>query len=235
MYCATPKDLARYLRGRVPTVTDIRSIRATIDHLEHHSPTHHFFESKQFFSTTHIYGLSEYGARYAREIMGIDTARAFEIRDLEHEHLLTLFHIHLREFAARHKLGFTWKQELVDYKKPINPDAIATLTSPAGTLTYLIEPERQSFSPNLLKKAKKYFEVFGKPEAKKLFGAEKFRVIFVLMTERKRQSVLEKFAAEYPYKMFWLTTTDLFQKDMGGEIFSTPKDSSQRSYSFLSP
>jgi hypothetical protein len=182
----TPKDIAWYVRGHEPTLTDIQNIRNTILHIEEYFSPHTFFLSKEFYSRTRLYSLADYGAKYAREIIGIDTVRAFEIRDLEHEHLLTLFHIHLREFAAKSKFALTWKQDVVDYKKPINPDAIATLTTAAGTLTFCIEPERQSFSPNLLKKAKKYFEVFGMPEAEELFGAKKFRVIFVTLTDRKR-------------------------------------------------
>jgi hypothetical protein len=231
--CGTPKDIAWYVRGHEPTLTDIQSIRNTILHIEAYFSPHTFFVSKEFYSRTRLYGLADYGAKYAREIMGIDTARAFEIRDVEHEHLVTLFHIHLRQFAAKKKFLFAWRQDLVDHKKPINPDAIATLGSDAGKFIFCIEPERQTFNSNYLKKAKKYFEVFGKPEAKQLFSAEKFRAIFVVLTDRKRKYVLEQFAKEYPYKMFWITTVDLFQKDMGAKIFLTPKDHQTETYALL--
>ena len=165
--------------------------------------------------------------------MGIDNAREFEIKDSEHEHLITRFHIALRELAFANGWQLEWKQDAVVADRLINPDAIAVLTTDKGKFTFCIEPERQSFTENHLKKAKKYYSVFGKPECKTLFGAEKVRVIFIVLSERKRQTMLEKFAVEYPYRMFWFTTVDAFTEDIGGEIFKTPKDYAERSYSFL--
>lgn len=177
--------------------------------------------------------MSAHGAHFVKDIMGIDNAREFEIKDSEHEHLITRFHIALRELAFANGWQLEWKQDAVVADRLINPDAIAVLTTDKGKFTFCIEPERQSFTENHLKKAKKYYSVFGKPECKTLFGAEKVRVIFIVLSERKRQTMLEKFAVEYPYRMFWFTTVDAFTEDIGGEIFKTPKDYAERSYSFL--
>ena len=231
-YCATPYDIARYIRRRIPTKNDIRSINATLKEIREFD-SHRKWIHRDEYLNTHIYGLTDYGARYCTEILGVP-AREFEARDYAHEHIITRFHIQLREFATQHGYGLRWRQEAINLKHDINPDAIATLTTPKGSFTFCIEPERQSFTENHLKKAKKYHAVFGTPECTKLFGAEKVRVIFIVLSERKRQTMLEKFAEEYPYRMFWFTTIEAFQNDIGGEIFMTPKDGLAKSYSFLS-
>jgi hypothetical protein len=232
LYCARTKDIARYVRNRIPTVNDLRATLATLEILQHFDRKNLIIK-KKIFGIGNVYGLSQSGVNFASDKMGIITAREFEIRDIEHELLITSFHIHLREFARRNNYEFTWEQEAIDHKKLINPDAIATLTTPKGTFYFCIEPERQKFNENFLKKAKKYFTVFRKPEAEELFGSKEFRVIFIVDTERKRQTVLQKFAEEYPYKMFWVTTVPLFQHDIAGQIFKTPKDYRTNSYSFL--
>jgi len=236
LYCATPRDLARYIRHQEPTDNDLRSTRATIKNIYEHDDRATFLTQKHFFfnSATSLFGLSSHGAYFAKDIMGIDNAREFEIKDAEHEHLITRFHIALRELAAKNNWQLEWKQQAVVADRLINPDAIATLTTEKGAFTFCIEPERQSFTENHLKKAKKYHSVFGKPECKALFGADKVRVIFIVLSERKRQTMLEKFAEEYPYRMFWFTTVDAFTEDIGGEIFKTPKDFKEASYSFIS-
>jgi hypothetical protein len=231
LYCSTPYDLARFVRGHIPTEHDVRSTRATLARIDEYSYPQKWLVKKYLDGVTY-FGLSHSGVRYAQEELGIMSARVFEIKDIPHEHLITQCHIPLREFALANGYKLTWEQNVTDFKKLINPDAIAELSKDGQAYRFCIEPERQSFNENFMKKAKKYHSIFGKPEAEKIISSEKFRVIFVVQTERKRQTLLNHLAEEYPYRMFWVTTEDLIKTDIAGSIFLTPKDYQLSTYSF---
>jgi hypothetical protein len=233
LYCATPKDIAEYLKVRKPSTHDIRGIRATLDRIQHHDSHAKYLSKKPYFMRTSLYGLNDSGVHYAREILGFADARAFEIKDPDHEHLITRFHVKAMQLAHKRGWEITWKQEAVDHRRLINPDAVMTLGTLKGAFVFPVEPERQSFTENHLKKGKKYFDVYGKEAAFKQFGAEKIRPIFITLSHRKRDTMLEKFAEEYPYRMFWFTTVDDFERDISGKIFLTPKDYKTTRYSFL--
>jgi hypothetical protein len=219
LYCATPKDIARFIRRRIPTVHDVRSVRATLKYLlENKSP----LVLRKLYVTSYLYGLTESGARFDRG-RGVEGARKFAVRDFDHEHLLTLAQLSLQEFCDAHACTLNWKRPVVDNHSPVNPDAIATVTAPEGSYVFVIEIERQSFNENHLKKAKRYVSVFGRPEAKELFGAEKFRVIFLVETDLRADTIVRKLRAEYPYRMFWVSTFTRFQ-DLRNPEFRTPKD-----------
>jgi hypothetical protein len=231
LYCATPKDIAEYLYHRDPNWNDMRGVRATLDRIIEHNPHATYLTKRPYMYRTKIFGLSDSGVIFSRNALGISRARKFEVKDLDHEHVITRFHIKARELAIKNGWQIEWAQNPIDHKNTINPDAIMRLTGPKGKFIFTIEPERQSFTENHLKKGKKYHEVFGTKEAERLFGAEKTRTIFVTLSDRKRITMLEKFAEEYPYRMFWFTTVDAFEKNMGGNIFLTPKDWKTTPYS----
>lgn len=129
----------------------------------------------------------------------------------------------MQEFCDARGCKLNWKRPVVDNQNPVNPDAVATITTPEGNYVFIIEIERQSFSENHLKKAKRYFSLFGRPEARELFGAEKFRVIFLVETDLRADTILKKLKAEYSYRMFWISTFSRFQ-DLNNADFRTPKD-----------
>ena len=230
LYCATPYDIARWLCGAEPKETYVRSVRYGLQSLMDNPRTPYL--RKYRFGATSLYGLSQAGAAFARH-RGVAEARLFGIRDFEHEHILTLIHLSLREFCVAHGFRLQWEQPLLDFSKQINPDAIVTVTTAKGAYTFCIEVERQSFSENHLKKAQKYHDVFGTPEALNLIGAEKFYAVFATETYRKANTVLEKLGAKYPYRMFWVTTSELLATKLDAAIFRTPKDHKTASYSLL--
>ena len=154
LYCATPKDIAEYLKLRTPTLSEVRDIRAKLDRVRDHHPHATYVTKQPYFMRTSLFGLSDAGARRAREIMGIESARSFEIRDLDHEHIITRFHIKARALAIREGWGFAWEQNAIDHKRFINEDAQLTLTIKGKPFVFPVEPERQSFNENHLKKAK---------------------------------------------------------------------------------
>jgi hypothetical protein len=224
LYCATIYDLARFVRHREPTLDDLRSTRALLQHI-HEYDSHKTYWVRYPLNGGFIYGLSRYGAQTVN-------GRELIARDFEHERILTRFHIALKELCDKHGFQLEWSQKPLSHKFAIIPDAIATITAPNGRFVFAIEPERQTFTENHLKKAKKYHAIFGTAECKKQFGAEKIRVLFIQLTNKRRTTWLEKFAEEYPYRMFWFTTLNSLDS-VAAKIFLTPKDWKIESYSLL--
>lgn len=233
LYCATPRELTRYLLFKEPTENQVRGKRYLIQRIKEYDPHATMLTEQEFFwnSSTSLIGLSDKGAKIAREKMGIENARAFDTKDSEHEFLLSCVHIRLREYAKANGYGFQWTRNIVDHQKRINPDAIAVLITPQGRFTYAVEIERQSYNQDHLKKGERYKAVYGHPECVDLFGAQKIRVIFVTLSDRRMTTMLEKYSKDYPHRMFWFTTVDQVLHNIGTHIFFTPKDYKDASYS----
>ena len=229
LYSATTWQIARYVRGHEPSESEIRSTNNSLQLLLDDAKNKYIIRKR--FPPKYIYGLTDSGAELARS-RGVEGARQFIGRDLEHEHILTNVIIAYREFCKAH--GFTLKVERlpIDHSKIINPDALFTIETAAGKYVIPIEVERQTFNESYLKKALKYRSVFNTDEASKLFRVPKFRVHFFVETRRKREFILEKFSADYAYRMFWFTTFDDIL-NLNEPIFRTPKDYQTVSYSLV--
>ncbi len=105
------------------SLVEVRGTRAILQRARmEFDPHKQFLTQKEFFhnSSTSLFGLSEYGAKYAKEILGCQNALAFEVKDTEHEFLITLFHIRLREFCRAHNLRLDWEQNPINHKHLIN-------------------------------------------------------------------------------------------------------------------
>ena len=113
LYCSTPYDLARFIRGRIPTEHDVRSVRATLARIEEYSYPQKWLVKKYLNGVTY-FGLSHSGVRYAHEELGIMSARVFEIKDIPHEHLITECHIPLQEYASANGYELAWEQNVTD-------------------------------------------------------------------------------------------------------------------------
>src|SRR6185437_1747087 len=119
----------------------------------------------------------------------------------------------------------------------------------------------ESGIPSILPKLRDFYELYNTDEAEQLWGFRKFRVIVIQRTDRRRETLLEHLSTTKLHRsdrgihdreitpekrectctphtlenrMFWLTTQELFKRDIGGEIFKTPKDYEKVAYSFLS-
>jgi hypothetical protein len=239
LYCATAYDIARYIYKRLPTDSDLHVVRRAISmHLpqvpedpgakpskkKQRPPVKHpKIKQHDFHGKERIFGLTKYGAAFMRD-KGYEDARDFEIRDLDHEHDLTLIQLAFIEFTRDLHLKLDWKRPIVNYKKRINPDAVATIQGETWELRFIIEVERQTFNENYMKKAKKFMSVFDTDEAEELFGDRKFRVLFATESDQKARTVLKHYHEEYNHKMFWLTTIPLLATIPSAAIFQTPKD-----------
>jgi hypothetical protein len=193
---------------------------------------------------TYVYGLSDAGVRFVTSVYQL--AKTFDEhsqRTLDHELEISWFHMALKNFALKHKLTLYWQQ--ADLKCTISPDAMFALTDPTkpeekGTLYYFLEIERAKIGhyrdgePSIMRKLGKYHEYYGSDACQKEWGTfRQFRVIVVQRTDERRRNLLKELNAQYNHRMFWLTTEAAYKKDLGSDIFLTPRDYEEALYSFL--
>ena len=195
---------------------------------------------------TNVNGLTDKGVQFTGDLLPV-AAKTFDdhsARTLDHELEISFFHIALKRLCAAKGLRLFWQQR--DLKRTINPDAyfaIADPSQPAGknTFHYLLEVERAKLGhmrdgeSQIVKKLSKYYKFYNSADCERDWGFKQFRVIVVQRTDAKRQFLLAKIAKKYSHRMFWLTTESLYRENLMGEIFQTPRDYAQRSYSIFTP
>jgi len=246
-FCLRTNDVAELLRNRTPNENDKRSVRYTLGLLYRAGLVNRlpYLElDRESGGVTYVYGLSDAGVRFVTSVYQL--AKTFDEhsqRTLDHELEISWFHMVLKKFALKHKLQLYWQQ--ADLKCTISPDAMFALTDPAkpedkGTLYYFLEMERakighyQNGEPSIMKKLGKYHEYYGSDACQKEWGTfRQFRVIVVQRTHERRRNLLKQLNQECNHRMFWLATEEAYTKDIGGEIFATPKDWEKVGYSFL--
>jgi hypothetical protein len=200
-----------------------------------------------------VYGLTDKGIRFVEEhdIYDPDFAKTFDehsARTLDHELEITAFHIALKKFCIKHSLELHWQQCDLK-KKTIAPDAYFAITDPAkpagkNTLHYFLEMERSKIGnmkngePSIIRKLGKFYDYYNTAVCEKeWYSFRHFRVIVVLRNPTRMANLLKALEKQYKHRMFWLTTEPMYKIDttsIGDEIFQTPKDYAQRSYSFHS-
>jgi len=247
-FCLRTKDAAELARGRTPTESDERSLRRTLSKLHRDgflARLPHFAADHERGGIGHVYGLSDKGVEHAFR-NGYSTASTktldeHSLRTLDHEVEITAFHVALHRLAGERGLGYAWRQ--TDLKRTVHPDALFTITDPKDPgreFCYFLEVERSKFGnykngePQILRKLGAYYGYFNSTGCEKEWGFRQYRVIIVQRTEARRAGLLTALHGRFPHRMFWLATEDAVHKDIGGEIFKTPKDHADRSYSFLS-
>lgn len=216
----TSKQAAEFIRDRAPTKDDKRSVNASFKYLL--DDAKHQYITRKRMVQGFLYGLTESGAALARE-RGVETARRFDLRDFEHENLVTEIILAYKEFARAHGFTFRFRRDPIDHKRKINPDVLIYLGTERGEYCIAVEVERQHYGESYVKKAEKYKNAFDTDEAKRQFGVRKFRVQFFVETFRRRDFALRQFALDYPNRMFWLATFEDVN-NIGGKVFLTPKD-----------
>ena len=246
-FCLRTNDVARLIRSREPNENDKRSVRHTLGllykaGLVNRLPYLDF--DRESGGVTYVYGLSDKGVKFVETIY--PDAKTFDEhsqRTLDHELEISFFHIALKKFAAKNKLKLYWQQS--DLKCTVSPDAMFALTDPSkpegkNTLYYFLEMERAKIGhyrdgePSIMRKLGKYYTYYGSDACEKEWtDFRQFRVIVVQRTDERRDNLLKQLNKELNHRMFWLTSEELYKKDIGGEIFATPKDFDKSAYSFV--
>jgi DNA-binding transcriptional ArsR family regulator len=243
------KDIAQVIRKRTPTPSDIRTVQHTLKVLMNAGLVNRLpyldLERERGAGVSYVYGLSPKGVKYVRDFYD-DRCKAFDHhsqRTLDHELEITHFHMKLKRMCEGKPLTLYWQQN--DLKRTVNPDALFAITDhtkPHGsdTMYYFLEIERaklghyQNGEPSIMEKLGKYYNFYSTPDCEKRWGFDRFRVIVVQTTADRRYNLLAQLHKNYDHRMFWLTTEPMYREDIGGNIFATPKDYIEKSYS-LSP
>jgi len=158
---------------------------------------------------------------------------------LPHEYEISRFHLCLKALCQQRGWKLHWQQR--DLRCGVNPDALAALTETNGnTWWYFLEVEKtgpgnfKDGESKIMRNLGKYYSYFNTDicEAEWL-NFRKFRVIVISRTEARRENLVKMLGIKFSHRMFWLTTENLYQQDVGGRIFLTPKDYKIESYSFV--
>jgi hypothetical protein len=188
-----------------------------------------------------IYGLTLKGVtKVADEGFLTPTTKVFKPNSdtlMPHEYEITQFHLALKHFCDTERWKLYWQQ--YDLKCGVNPDACFGITTEKGTLWYFLEIEKtkpgnfRDGESKIIRNLGKYYNYFDTDKCEKEWANfRKFRVIVTLKNDERRQNLLNELAGKYKHRMFWLTTEELYKKEVSGEIFATPKDFASTAYSF---
>jgi hypothetical protein len=230
----------------------MRSMSRTLRTLEKEGYVHRisYIEPDRFFGQrTFVSGLTDKALKILddNDIYPAEYAKTFDEhseRTLDHELEISFFHIALKKFCVKHGLELYWQQRDLK-KKTVAPDAYFAILDPKkpegkNTLHYFLETERAKIGnmkngePSILRKLGKYYDYYNTDACEKEWASfRQFRVIVVQRNEIRMKNLLQALGEKYKNRMFWLTTEPAYKEDIGGEIFATPKDHEQRSYSFL--
>jgi DNA-binding transcriptional ArsR family regulator len=244
-YCLRVKDLAAILRERDPNDSDTRSFNYTLSVLRQAGLVNrlpYLDLGRADGGIAYVYGLSDKGVKYVREFYD-DRSKAFDHhsqRTLDHELEISLFHMALKRMCKAKGLTLYWQQD--DLKCTVNPDAMFAITNPSkpegqNTLYYFLEIERaklghyQNGESSIMRKLGAYYAYYDTPKCSKEWQFSRFRVIVIQSSPIRRANLLKELNKTHNHRMFWLTTESLYQNYLDGQIFSTPKDYLERSYS----
>lgn len=222
------------LRNREPNENDLRSARRTLgllwkEHLANRLP---YFELDTE-ARSYVYGLSDKGVK----LFGGKTFDEHSERTLDHELEISFFHIALKQMSGRNGLTLYWQQS--ELKRGIHPDALFALTNAKGTFYFFLEIEKSKIGnikngePSIIRKLARYAGYYDSDQGQKDWNFRKFRVIIVQRTDARRQNLLKALQEKFSHRMFWLATEPAYKEAIGAEIFLTPKDHSEKTYSFL--
>lgn len=242
-FCLRTNDVAALVRDREPNANDKRSIRNTLASLHKAglaTRIPYLDLDREKGGTTWVYGLTDKGVKYCESLWPLcKTFDEHSQRTLDHELEISYFHVALKKFVVKNGLKLYWQQS--DLKHTVSPDAMFALTDPRkpegqNTLYYFLEIERAKIGhyikgePSIIRKLQKYHEYYGTDTCQKEWqDFRKFRVIVIQRTEERRENLLK--ACLFKHRMFWFASEDAYKADIGGEIFKTPRDFQDKSYS----
>jgi len=196
-----------------------------------------YFEPDRVFGmTSFVYGLSDKALRSGLDLSG-KTFDEHSERTLDHELEISYFHIELKKLCAKQGWELYWQQK--DLKCTISPDTYFAITKPKGTFHFFVEVERAKIGnykngePSIMRKLSKYYDYYNSDQCQKEWNFRLFRTIVIQRTDERRDNLLKAATSQFNHRTFWLTTEPLYKQHVGAEIFKTPKDYEQRSYSFL--
>jgi len=246
-FCLRTKDAATLLRKREATETDARSVRRTLSILHRDGFLErlaHIDLTQERGGMTRVWGLSDKGVEHAvKNGYATSATKSFDDhsrRTLDHELEISTFHMALERFTVTNNLPYTWQQ--ADLKRTVHPDALFTMpdrANPDREFCYFLEIERSKFGhyvngePQILRKLGAYYEYFNSTGCEKEWG---FGSSGSLWYSRRTRAVWDSSCVAGPLPAPHVSGSPRNRctaKNVGGDIFKTPKDHTERLYSLL--
>ena len=169
------------------------------------------------------YGLTESGVSIAfKEGFATDSTKTFKghaLSTIEHELMISRFHLELAKLSERKGWDLRWRQRDLD-KKEVRPDGLFRINGN----NFFLEIERARLGnykdgrPGVIRKLDAYWKYYDSTGCEKDFTFRKFRVVTVMRTPARVETLINSLTAEGLDKAtFWVSSeADLFS-------FSTPK------------
>ena len=188
----------------------------------------------------YVYFLDPKGGELAYELGYLPAPRGTESKSrlmIGHDLEITKFHIALHN--ALQGQPYEWKQwrgELKDTividgePQALIPDAYFFFQNKCFFLEIVKSKETEYVNgeSNIERKFKTYL-AYQDGFAQK-YCREDFRVIWVFPTRERVVRILSKLENAHPYRKFWLTDEESYERNIKGKIFWTPKDFRDATY-----
>jgi hypothetical protein len=152
-------------------------------------------EDKEKGAAPRAWGLSDSGVDKAfAEGFATDSTKTFDehsLRTVEHELMISKFHLELAKLADAKGWDLRWRQRDLK-KKMVNPDALFSLN---GHFLFL-EIERAKLGnyrngePQILRKLKSYRNYYGSPDCERDFGFKMFSIVTVMRTSARAANLV---------------------------------------------
>ncbi len=245
-------DIAKLLRCREPSESDLRAVRTTLQLLgdwEYRRKdqmlkgtglvTRLSFYDLTTEARSYVYGLSQKGVRLDWQDLIVKTLDEHSARTLDHELELSWFLMAVVDLCKKN--GWQYYFQRADLKtKTIHPDIYLSISKGDDKWHhFFVERERSKLSsyedgePSILrKKIPAYYKLFDTAECEKEWDFRQFRVIVIQSSDKRSRNLCAALREKFNHRMFWLTTEEKCRADIGGEIFATPKDFEKVGYSF---
>jgi Replication-relaxation len=233
-FCLRTRDVAALARGRVPTPSDLRSARRTLQLLYREKLVNRlpYFELDRFSGGIgYVYGLSDKGMLERESHPHAKSFDEHSARTLDHELEISFFHIAAKRFARSEGVRLYWQQSHL--KRGIHPDALFAFTDPRkpaerGTWYFFLEVERskagnfRNGEPGIVRKLVRYADYFDSGTCLRDWNFRRFRVVVVQRTKGRRDHLLRLLRERCSHQMFWLATEAAYKEDLAGPIFRSP-------------
>lgn len=188
-----------------------------------------------------VYFLDEKGGDYAYNLGYLPEPRGTEQKSrmlMGHDLEITRFHMALSSVLPKETL-LEWKQwrgELKDTvlcngeSHALIPDAYFSFQHQSYFLEVVKSQESEYVNgeSNIVRKCKLYLDY--REGFTNKYGAEDFRVIFILPTRERVLRLLMKLEDIAPNRKLWFTDEDSYKENIKGKIFWTPKDYRDTTY-----
>jgi hypothetical protein len=255
--CGNCADITRWRLGKLnPTETQERQTRRILLDLRNNRFVRIFDKDLRKFDP--VYGLTDKGVAEAKKWEmhdPIEISPEHSLLTFEHDLKRARTHEKIERLCDKNGWELFWQKS--DLYRTVEPDDMFIITRPDKRIPFFYEEEnKEKTFEELYEKVRRFFDYWDTDKCLKQWGYFRtFDVLFQFPTEARMTNFL-KYLNGYCHCLYYrgklkhtclpgkgqktimttnflFTTDELIAKDIGGEIFKTPKDYQQRSYSLF--